>query len=161
MKLLRRFAVVGFDQDFVKLLDSRIMVIINPAVPAMHLPCDSQQRKMLQIVIPPYSPDLNPIEQVWKLTRREVTHNRYFPNNETLAACLNDYFKQFEHHTEKMVNLCTFNFEKKNRKLKRFIRVGTFYAMKKVKEKCQTAIILWQENVPSSHLERLLTMVLP
>lgn len=44
--------------------------------------------------IPSYSPDLNPIEQVWRMTRREVTHNRYFPNNKTLEACLDDYFKQ-------------------------------------------------------------------
>lgn len=29
--------------------------------------------------LPPYSPDLNPIERVWKLTRRLCTHNRYFP----------------------------------------------------------------------------------
>ncbi|MCE2504160.1 MAG: transposase [Chlorobi bacterium] len=25
----------------------------------------------------PYSPDLSPIERVWKLTRRKATHNRY------------------------------------------------------------------------------------
>ncbi len=112
--------------------------------------------------IPPYSPDLNPIEQVWRLTRREVTHNRYFPSTEALAACLDEYFKQFEHHTEKLANLCTFNFEKKNRKPKWLVQVGTFHAMKKMKDRCQTAIILWQENVPLSHrLDRVLTTALP
>ena len=30
------------------------------------------------IDMPPYSPDLNPIEQVWRVTRREFTHNRFF-----------------------------------------------------------------------------------
>jgi len=29
--------------------------------------------------LPPYSPDLNPIERVWKLTRRRCLHNHYFP----------------------------------------------------------------------------------
>lgn len=29
--------------------------------------------------LPPYSPDLNPIERMWKLTRRLCIHNRYFP----------------------------------------------------------------------------------
>jgi hypothetical protein len=29
--------------------------------------------------LPTYSPDLNPIERVWKLTRRQCVHNRYFP----------------------------------------------------------------------------------
>ena len=30
--------------------------------------------KVRFIRMPPYSPDLNPIEQVWRITRREVTH---------------------------------------------------------------------------------------
>ena len=32
---------------------------------------------MTYLNLPPYSPDLNPIEQVWRITRKEVTHNRY------------------------------------------------------------------------------------
>jgi transposase len=35
--------------------------------------------------LPPYSPELNPIERVWKLTRRRCLHNRYF---ETLLSKL-------------------------------------------------------------------------
>lgn len=37
--------------------------------------------KVTFIRMPPYSPDLNPIEQVWRITRREVTHNRYYSGN--------------------------------------------------------------------------------
>jgi transposase len=29
--------------------------------------------------LPAYSPELNPVERVWKLTRRLYIHNRYFP----------------------------------------------------------------------------------
>jgi len=29
--------------------------------------------------LPPYSPELNPIERVWKLTRRQCLHNEHFP----------------------------------------------------------------------------------
>jgi transposase len=32
--------------------------------------------------LPPYSPDLNPIERVWKVTRRLCLHNVYFPKLE-------------------------------------------------------------------------------
>ena len=35
--------------------------------------------------LPPYSPDLNPIERVWKLIRRLCLHNQYFP---TLRAVI-------------------------------------------------------------------------
>ena len=35
--------------------------------------------------LPPYSPDLNPIERVWKLTRKCGTHNVYFPTLESIS----------------------------------------------------------------------------
>lgn len=38
------------------------------------------QDKITLLFLPPYSPDLNPIERVWKLTRRLCTHNQYFPD---------------------------------------------------------------------------------
>jgi transposase len=44
--------------------------------------------------LPPYSPDLNTIERVWKLTRRLCTHNRYFPVLEQLTRTV---FSQFAH----------------------------------------------------------------
>lgn len=34
--------------------------------------------------LPPYSPELNPIERVWKLLRRLRIHNQYFPTLEHL-----------------------------------------------------------------------------
>ena len=30
------------------------------------------------VYLPPYSPDLNPIEQVWRITRRDAKNNKYF-----------------------------------------------------------------------------------
>ena len=45
--------------------------------------------KMTMIFLPPYSPDLNPIEQVWRVTRREVTHNVYFENDQFLETTEN------------------------------------------------------------------------
>lgn len=42
--------------------------------------------------LPPYSPDLNPIERVWKLTRKLCIHDHYFA---TLDELLIDVKKQF------------------------------------------------------------------
>jgi transposase len=41
--------------------------------------------------LPPYSPDLNPIERVWKLLRRLRVHNEYF---ETLDRLLHEVSAQ-------------------------------------------------------------------
>lgn len=43
------------------------------------------RRLLTLLFLPPYSPQLAPIERVWKLTRRLALHNRYFA---TLAAVL-------------------------------------------------------------------------
>ncbi|WP_459569402.1 IS630 family transposase, partial [Cupriavidus sp. 8B] len=43
------------------------------------------RRHLTLLFLPPYSPQLAPIERVWKLTRRLVLHNRYFA---TLAEVL-------------------------------------------------------------------------
>ena len=37
-----------------------------------------QARAFTMDFLPPYSPELNPLERVWKLTRRLRLHNRYF-----------------------------------------------------------------------------------
>jgi putative transposase len=34
------------------------------------------------IFLPPYSPDLNPVERVWWLMRKEITHNRWVKSME-------------------------------------------------------------------------------
>lgn len=62
--------------------------------------------------MPPYSPDLNPIEQVWRVTRREVTHNRYWSSLCLLEATLEEYFNQFRRANKKLRSLCSFNFDK-------------------------------------------------
>ena len=43
--------------------------------------------------LPPYSPDLNPIERVWKLTRRQCLHNRYFAKLEEVISVVEAEFE--------------------------------------------------------------------
>ena len=41
-----------------------------------------------QVYFPPYSPELNPQEHVWKKGRSQVTHNRFIPKIEPVTdAC--------------------------------------------------------------------------
>lgn len=60
--------------------------------------------------LPPYSPDLNPIEQVWRITRREKTHNRYYSSLEVLIETLDKYFSGFINPNEKLKSLCSFSY---------------------------------------------------
>lgn len=69
------------------------------------------KRRVEIVNLPPYSPDLNPIEQVWRVTRREVTHNRYFHDEAALAGKLDSYFAQFRKPNQKLSSLCSFKYK--------------------------------------------------
>ncbi len=72
----------------------------------------SDIREKLELVkLPPYSPDLNPIEQCWRITRREVTHNTYFPDAGTLEKTLDDYFSAYRQPNNKFLSLCSFKYK--------------------------------------------------
>lgn len=55
---------------------------------------DQNTNIMLEF-LPPYSPDLNPIESVWKLIRKSGTHNRYFPDMGELIFSLSEQFNRY------------------------------------------------------------------
>lgn len=56
--------------------------------------------------LPPYSPDLNPIERVWKITRRICTHNRYFPALEELMQVVTEQFDRWALPNPTLQHLC-------------------------------------------------------
>ena len=64
--------------------------------------------------LPPYCPHLNPIEQVWRETRREKTHNHWFQDLTTLVATTDGYFERFRHSNECLKTLCTFSWFQAN-----------------------------------------------
>ncbi len=59
------------------------------------------------LFLPPYSPELNPIERVWRITRREKTHNRFFEEIDVLNNILTSYFRRFKVPNMKLRTLCS------------------------------------------------------
>lgn len=60
------------------------------------------------IKLPPYSPDLNPIEQVWRVTRRENTHNVFFATLSMLEETIDSAFALWAKPNDQLKALCTF-----------------------------------------------------
>jgi DDE superfamily endonuclease len=58
--------------------------------------------------LPPYSPDLNAIEMLWKKTRRAVTHNRFFESLDNLKYDLKMYWNQFNSINDELKLLTAF-----------------------------------------------------
>jgi transposase len=61
------------------------------------------------LYLPPYSPDLNPIEQVWRITRRKYTHNKYFQMSEILVEALDSFFTELAVPNKNLKQLCAIN----------------------------------------------------
>lgn len=45
------------------------------------------------VFLPPYSPDLNPIERVWWLMRKKITHNRWVCSMDKRVEDFNDWVR--------------------------------------------------------------------
>ena len=56
--------------------------------------------------LPAYSPQLAPIERVWKLTRRLATHNRYFPTLGEVLQAVNVPFNRWRRPNSTLRRLC-------------------------------------------------------
>ena len=56
--------------------------------------------------LPPYSPQLNPIERVWKLTRRLCLHNRYFGFLESVVEAVEEQFADWTKPNETLRRRC-------------------------------------------------------
>lgn len=60
--------------------------------------------------LPPYSPDLNPVERAWWYMRKKITNNRYLM---TLKERKNEFWKMFSHFqkpNEELKRVCEINY---------------------------------------------------
>jgi len=67
---------------------------------------EAQAPEFVLDYLPPYSPELNPIERVWKRTRRKCVHNVYFPKLQALVERVDQQFAQWSIPNEELSRLC-------------------------------------------------------
>ena len=64
-------------------------------------------RQVLTLLfLPPYSPQLAPIERVWKLARRMATHNRFFEALGELVSAVEACFARWQKPNAVLQRLC-------------------------------------------------------
>ena len=57
----------------------------------------SQNAQRIQLHrLPPYSPEFNPMEPVWKVTRKMTTHNRFYATTHERDRALRKTFRAFQ-----------------------------------------------------------------
>jgi len=90
-------------QRFLKYLLSvfdRICLILDNAryhkAKALKPFLEANQDRLWLHSLPPYSPELNAAEPVWRETRRDATHNRYFPTQKGLTRAVQTQFGTYQ-----------------------------------------------------------------
>jgi len=90
--------------------DRRVVVILDNAKyhhATLHRQWRQAQEPDLRLAfLPPYSPDLNPIERVWKWVRRVCLHNRYFPRLELVMGAVEPQFERWAAQSSVLTKLC-------------------------------------------------------
>ena len=66
----------------------------------------AHQHLLQLLFLPPYSPELNYVERVWKLTRTLCTHNRYFSEIEELIEAVSTQFQAWQKPNNMLRRLC-------------------------------------------------------
>lgn len=114
-QVAEKFDAITFESFLKKLLKhrakgKRMMLIIDNARyhhAKLLKPLLYKHRRVLKLLfLPRYSPNLNPIERVWKLTRRLCTHNRYFASLDELRVALSKQMKVWSVPNETLRRLC-------------------------------------------------------
>jgi transposase len=63
-----------------------------------------------QIFLPPYSPNLNLIERLWKFLRKKVINTQFYRTKQAFKAAILDFFNNINTYKEELVTLLTLNF---------------------------------------------------
>ena len=90
----------GFLKSLLKRSRRKVFLIIDNA-PSHRLDEEGQQwlaanRHRIELFrLPPYSPEFNPVEGVWKQTKKRTTHNRFFRTTDERDSALRATFAEF------------------------------------------------------------------
>ncbi len=92
----------AFLQRLVTKYDGAKVFLIIDNAPCHNLPEEgkrwlAENRHRIELHrLPPYSPELNPMEPVWKVTRKLTTHNRFYSTTDERDAALRKTFKSMQ-----------------------------------------------------------------
>ena len=66
---------------------------------------DDNKEHLSLYFLPSYSPELNAVEAVWKNTRKDATHNRYFPKIKRLTRAVHTRFRIYQNEPSMLAGI--------------------------------------------------------
>jgi transposase len=102
----------------------RVLEASEPEKEKIYLICDNagyhkskkvkehlRNSKIELIYLPPYSPNLNPIERLWKYMHRIVSNNKWYEDFKNFSDAIDRFFAEIPRHKEKLRSLINDNFQ--------------------------------------------------
>ncbi|MHA1659291.1 MAG: transposase, partial [Promethearchaeota archaeon] len=67
------------------------------------------EEKLELMFLPPYSPDMNPMEWFWKFLRKKVTHNTFFGTFKEFQHAMIKFIIKFKLPSQEIKTRCSFS----------------------------------------------------
>ena len=61
--------------------------------------------------LPPYAPNLNLIERLWKFFKKKIMKNKYSPSFQSFYQAIDNFFKNFSDYEKELRSLLTLKFQ--------------------------------------------------
>ena len=75
-----------------------------------------EKRNCDGLLLPPYSPNLNLIERLWKMLRKKVINTRFYRTKDEFRRAVMNFFEHIADYKEELESLLTLNFRLVNSK---------------------------------------------
>lgn len=62
------------------------------------------------VYLPPYSPNLNLIERLWKFFKKKIMKNKYYEDFKTFKIAIEQFFENFDQYKSQLITLLNFKF---------------------------------------------------
>ena len=71
----------------------------------------AQELNITLAYLPPYAPNLNLIERLWKFFKKKVMKNTYYPSFQSFYQAIDNFFKNLSDYEKELPSLLTLNFQ--------------------------------------------------
>jgi len=78
---------------------------------ALRVKAEAKRQTVILAYLPPYSPNLNPIERLWKFVRKKFFKDKYRDTFAKFCTQLDEFFANLDQYQDELTSLLTENFQ--------------------------------------------------
>lgn len=93
--------------------DKEIVVVLDNAMynHAKYTTTYAEWYNIELLFLPPYSPNLNLIERLWKFTKKKLVHNKYYPKFKEFIEKVEEFFGRLDKYGDEISGIMSKKFE--------------------------------------------------